>query len=196
MQWAGHIGHRIRSRQIFGGAKDFCLNFLKLARKSFGPLFVRIFPMKTVFGIKKSFHVNLHTLRANFFKPKHVGRHFCRIFRKFAQILWGFAKVFIDFAQISADFADFKEFCPDFYHIKIFGGALAPPPLISANKLSLKEVSQLVWIKCSLQVFKTILVHSPNFQGGQMPVLPPPPADAQAYNHIRSHHYNILKPTT
>jgi len=72
--------------------------------------------------------VILHTLGANFFKPKHVGRHFCRIFRKFAQIFCSFAKVFTDFAQISADFADFQELCPDFHHIKIFGGALAPPP--------------------------------------------------------------------
>jgi len=40
--------------------------------------------------------VILHTLGANFVKPKHVGRHFCRIFRKFAQIFWGFAKVFTD----------------------------------------------------------------------------------------------------
>jgi len=83
--------------------------------------------MKTVFGIKKSFHVILHTLGANVFKPKHVGRHFCRIFRKFAQIFWGFAKVFTDFAQISTDFADFQDFFPDFHHIKTFGGALAPP---------------------------------------------------------------------
>jgi len=72
--------------------------------------------------------VILHTLGANFFKPKHVGRYFCRIFKKFAQIFWGFVKVFIDFAQISADFADFQGFCPDFHHIKIFGGALALPP--------------------------------------------------------------------
>ena len=81
------------------------------------------------FWNKKSFHVILHTLGANFVKPKHVGRHFCRIFRKFAQIFWGFAKVFTDFAQISADFADFQEFCPDFHHIKFFGVRLHPASL-------------------------------------------------------------------
>jgi len=72
--------------------------------------------------------VILHTLGATFFKPKHVGRHFCGICREFAQSFRGFAKVFTDFAQISADFADFQEFCPDFHHIKTFGGVLAPSP--------------------------------------------------------------------
>jgi len=72
--------------------------------------------------------VILHTLGANFFKPKHVGRHFCRIFRVFAQIFRSFAKVFTELTQISADFADFQEFFPDFYHIQTFGGALAIPP--------------------------------------------------------------------
>jgi len=112
----------------FGGAKDFCPNFLKLARKNFGLILVRIFSHEDRFSNEKNFHVILHTLGTNFFKPKHVGRHFCRIFRVFAQIFRGFAKVFTEFAQISADFADFQEFCPDFYHIKTFGGALAIPP--------------------------------------------------------------------
>jgi len=35
--------HRCRSRQVLGSAKDFCLNFHKLARQIFLLLFVRIF---------------------------------------------------------------------------------------------------------------------------------------------------------
>ena len=128
MQCAGHIGHRCRSTQIFGGAKDFCPNFLKLARKYLDHFLCEYFLMKTVFGMKKIFHVILHTLGATFFKPKHAGHHFCGICREFAQSFRGFAKVFTDFAQISADFADFQEFCPDFHHIKTFEGALAPSP--------------------------------------------------------------------
>jgi len=46
----------------------------------------------------------------------------------FARIFRAFAQIFTDFVQISADFADFQEFCPDFHHIKTFGGALASPP--------------------------------------------------------------------
>jgi len=123
MQCAGDIGHRSNSRQMFGGAKDFCPNFLKRARKNFGPHLCEYFLVMTVFGIKKGFHVILHTFVTNFFKPKHVGRHFCHIFREFAQIFRGFPRL----SQISADFSDFQEFCPDFHHIKTFGGALAPP---------------------------------------------------------------------
>jgi len=40
--------------------------------------------------------------------------------------------------------------------------------VISANKLSLQELTQLIRIEL------LILLVSPNFQGGQMPVFPPP----------------------
>ena len=60
-QW--HCRHnKWRSRQNFGGAKNFCPNFPKLARKIFGPLFVRIFSHEDRIG-------------RHFFKSKHVGRH-------------------------------------------------------------------------------------------------------------------------
>jgi len=70
--------------------------------------------MKTVFGMKKSFHVILHTLRPIFKKKQStLDAIFARIFREFAQI-------FTDFFQISADFADFQEFCPNFHQSQNF----------------------------------------------------------------------------
>jgi len=95
-------GRRCRSTQIFGGAKHFCPNFPKLARKNFEPL-VRIFS-HWMTSTKK---VSMWFQRRFFFKSKHVGCHFCRIS------------------------TDFQGFCPDFHQIKTFGGALAhptPPP--------------------------------------------------------------------
>jgi len=77
--------HRCRSRLIFGGAKDFCPNFPKLARK-FWPLFGKYLLMKTFFGMtsKKGLRVLLPTL----------GAIFARIFRKlprFSGIFPGFS---------------------------------------------------------------------------------------------------------
>jgi len=60
--------------------------------------------------------------------PLSFGRRwvpFLSNFQGFSQAFRDFVKVFRDFAQISTDF------CPDFYQIKTFGGALAlsaPPP--------------------------------------------------------------------
>jgi len=78
--------------------------------------------MKTVFGMKKSFHVILHMLGDNFFKPNTLDAIFAQSFR-------GFAKVLTDFAQISADFADFQEFFHNFHHIKTLGVRFHPHPL-------------------------------------------------------------------
>jgi len=145
--------------------------------------------MKTVFGIEKIFHVILHTLGATFFKLKHAGHHFCGICREFAQSFWGFAKVFTDFAQISADFADFQEFCPDFHHIKTIGGALAPSPPYTTDisKSTVIARSKSVNLNKVLTTgFPKILVLSPNFQGGQKPVLRPL-ADAHMHNCSVAH---------
>jgi len=81
------IIRRCRSRQIFGGAKDFCQNCPKLAKKKFGPLFVRIFSHDDRFWDdlqKKPLCVILHQL--------------CAIF---ARIFRDFAKIFTDFCQIT-----------------------------------------------------------------------------------------------
>ena len=72
----GALLHKCRSRQMLGGAKDFCPNSPKPSQKN-----------STI------------TL-----KWKHVGRHFCSYFREFSQIFRDFVKVCRDFAQISTDF--------------------------------------------------------------------------------------------
>jgi len=46
--------------------------------------------------------------------------------------------------------------------------------VITANKLSLQELSECVGIKVLISGFLEIFVLSPNFHGGQMPVLPHP----------------------
>jgi len=89
--------HSCRSRQIFGGAKDFCPNLLKLARKNFGPLFVL---MKTVFRMSAK-RKSSCDFRRHFFKPKHIGRLFCSYFQDVCPDL----RIFTDFAHSSTDFA-------------------------------------------------------------------------------------------
>ena len=77
------LSHRCWNRQIFGGAKDFCPNYPKIARKIFGLHFMRF-----------SYEFGRH-----FFKSKHVGRHFCSYF-------YG---VFIDFSENFRRFS--QSFC-------------------------------------------------------------------------------------
>jgi len=64
--------HRCRSRQIFGDAKDFCLNFPKLARKVFVQLlrtnFLTQRSRRPIFSMTSK--KGLHVFSANF------GRHF------------------------------------------------------------------------------------------------------------------------
>ena len=93
--------HRCRSRRIFGGTKDFCPNFHKLARKakSFQATFC-----STIFSHTDHEDFFWNDLQRHFFKSNKVGRHFGRIFRTFAQILWDFVNIFNDFAQIFTDF--------------------------------------------------------------------------------------------
>jgi len=95
--------HRCRSKQKFGGAKDFCQNFSKLARKVVQRLPTSFLPQRSwrpflVWPPKKVF-ICFST---------NVGRHFCPDFQGFC--------------------SDFQGFCPDFRQIKTFGGALAPSP--------------------------------------------------------------------
>jgi len=102
-------------------AKDFSPNFLKPARKNIGSLFVRTFSREDSFWMKKSFHVILHTLGANFLKSNNVGHHFCPDFQGFCK---GFHRFY---ANLHRFFPDFQGFFPDFQHMETFGCALAPP---------------------------------------------------------------------
>jgi len=45
--------------------------------------------------------------------------------------------------------------------------------ILLANKLLLQELNQLNEINCWLQVLQKFVVLRPNFQGGQMPIIPP-----------------------
>jgi len=65
------LRHRCRSRQIFGGAKDFCSNSHKLPRK----------------------------LGASFFKSKDVGRHFCSYFHGVCERFQRYCPDFEEFCQ-------------------------------------------------------------------------------------------------
>ena len=109
--------------KFMGCAKGFCPNFSKLARKNFGPLFVRTFSHEDRIG-------------RHFLKPNRVGRHFLkpnRVGRHFRTNLQG---VCPDFQRFCKGFhricPDFPRFCPDFQGYppnQYFGGALAPRPL-------------------------------------------------------------------
>ena len=146
VQCAGHIGHRSRSRQIFGGAKDFCPDFLKLARKNFGPLFVRIFSHEDRFWNKKGFHVIQHTLGGAIFLNQST---LDAIFAVFSECLPRFSGVLPRFSQSLPRFPRilqiFRNFARIFTTLKLSGVRLQfrlPTPLISASKLSLQEASR------------------------------------------------------
>ena len=70
-----------RSKQIFGGAKNFCPNFWKLARKKLH---------KKKWPPKKSFPVFLGAIFAQIFK----------VLLRFSEILWKFSKICPNFFQI------------------------------------------------------------------------------------------------
>jgi len=104
-----NLCHRCSSRQIFGGAKDFCRISPNLPKKFLGHILCEIFLMRLFVGWppKKALHVTSGArLGAIFFKLKHGGCHICPDLYNF--------------------FPDFQRFCRDFYQIKIFGGALTP----------------------------------------------------------------------
>jgi len=85
------IIHRRRSKEIFGGAKDFRPNFSKLARK----FFLRLLPtnlhpkiMKIIFwcGLQKKVFICFSAnVGRHFLKSNNVGRHFCPDFRGYCQ---------------------------------------------------------------------------------------------------------------
>jgi len=121
--------HRCRSRQILGGAKDFCPNFLKCVWKDFVRLLrPNIFPQRSwrpFFGVtssKRSSCVFVQTLGAIFWSQTTLGAIFARIFRDFAQVFRDFAQIFRDIAQIFRDFARiFREFARILNKAKLFG---------------------------------------------------------------------------
>jgi len=84
------------SRQIFGGAKDYCPKSPKLARKK---------TPKNVISKK-------NLLGAICFKSKQVERHFCSPFlgicsdfHGFCEGFQRFCRIYMDFARILRDFA-------------------------------------------------------------------------------------------
>jgi len=94
MIWSPDVqtsNHRCRSRQIFGGAKDFFLNFPKLARNIFGPLLVRSF-------IQEDLQLGWPPKKEKVFmwfckrwapfpsNQTHVVRHFCPDFQVFTDL--------------------------------------------------------------------------------------------------------------
>ena len=105
--------HMCRSKQIFGGAKDFCPNFPELSRKAFGQFFVRIFPpttqiMKTFLWdhLQKEAFMWLTTRWAPIFQNQTTWAPiFSHIFRQFAQMFCFFARIFTEFCGIFRDFA-------------------------------------------------------------------------------------------
>jgi len=94
--------HRCRSRQIFGGAKDFCPNFPDIAEKFLGHL------LCDFHAILGPISFNQSTLGTIFIKSKQVGRHFCSYFYGVCPDIQGFSKVFTIFVQIYTDFAGFS----------------------------------------------------------------------------------------
>ena len=126
-----NAAHKCRRRQNFG-VRRIWLDFPKLARKNFGPLFVRTFSQEGLllgWPPKIGLHVILQTLGAIFFqiKPRWAPflPRFSRIYQRFSQVLPGLHRFWLDF----------QGFCPDFQHIETFGGTRAlsappPPPLL------------------------------------------------------------------
>ena len=116
--------HRYRSRQIFGGAKDFCPNFPKLVRKNVSPLFVHC--MNTVFQMtfKKtsSCHFGRHCL-----KSKQNGAQIKAPFLHFQGVCRDFQKVCEGFHRFCPDFHGFSDVLPGFLpNQNVWGCACTP----------------------------------------------------------------------
>ena len=80
------LGHKCRSRQIFGRAKDFCLKSPKLAKKVLCDFCQQIFSHKQQFLVwppKKGFMCFSANVGHHFLKSNNVGRHFCSDFQRF-----------------------------------------------------------------------------------------------------------------
>jgi len=106
--------HKCRDRHIFGGAKDFCPNFPKLARKVFERFLPTTFlPQRTWRSVcdvisKKGLNcVFLQTSSAN-----NVRRHFCPDFQgfRFSMILLRFSEVLPEFSGILLKFSTIQNF--------------------------------------------------------------------------------------
>jgi len=83
--------HGYRRWQIFGGAKNFCPNFPKLARKVFVRLCLQIFSHEDHEDLfwhdlqKKVFRCFSANVRRHVLTLNNVGCHFCPDFQGFAQ---------------------------------------------------------------------------------------------------------------
>ena len=100
------MSYECTSRHIFGGVKDFCPNFPKLARNIFGSLFVRIFSHEEHIG--RQFPKAKHVWRHLFSNQKTLDAIFARIFKelpRFSGILRRFSQIFARFPWIFMDFA-------------------------------------------------------------------------------------------
>jgi len=93
----GTLAHRCTSKQIFGGAKDFCPNFPKLPKK----LSCNICRPFSWCDLQKwSALVFLQTLGAIFRSQTTLGAIFAQIFSDFVRIFRDFVQIFRDFARI------------------------------------------------------------------------------------------------
>jgi len=158
--------HRCRSRQIFRGAKDFCPNFPKLARKNseendfkknqkrlnFILVWAHFSNESTSSTIFVQIYHNLpdkneksHDLQNK--KNENVCIFISGIIFVKSKHIKRFCKGFHTFCPTFHKFVtDFKGFCPDFHHIKTFGGALAlsappPPTPLSKPDLCMNRIS-------------------------------------------------------
>ena len=103
--------HRCRSRQSYGGAKEFFPNSPTLARKILDLQKKLFMSIRAPCDLqKKAVHVNSGAI---VFKSKHVGRHFCPDFQG----------VLEDSQIFCPDLVDFVRFSPN----QNFWGAVAPP---------------------------------------------------------------------
>jgi len=133
MLWKHVQKYRCRNKQIFGGAKDFCPNFSKLAQKllcNFCRPFL-VWPFK-----KWSSLVFLQTLGENFLKLSNVGRHFYPNFQGFFLEIWGFC-------------LDFQGFCPNFRRFstnQLFWGCTCTP-CTPASYTTVQKCN--LWMVCS-----------------------------------------------
>ena len=126
--------HRCRSRQILGGAKDFCPNFLKCVWKDFVRLLrPNIFPQRSwrpFFGVtssKRSSCVFLQTLGAIFWSQTTLGAIFARILgilTRFSEILPRFSGIMPRFSEI---LPGFSESLPGFSTKQNFLGSVGIP---------------------------------------------------------------------
>jgi len=177
VQCAGHIDHRCRSRQIFGSEKDFCPISLE---KILDHFLCEYFLKKNVFGMKKSFHVILHTLGSIFSNESMLDAIFTRSFQGVCQ---GFHRFCPDFRG----FCQFSGILPGFSPHQNFWGAVAPPaPTYTTNIGKQTVLARSKSIKSKLSAdykfSKKFLFFAQFPEGGKWPF---PPADAHVTDHSK-----------